>query len=144
MSETKAGKDPEASAQVLGDGKVRRPPKPGPGVAHLAHSGQGKGPELLPDLVEPEQVPLVFDAAQVVRLNAPALVLGTTELFVFEGEFMGVEDGAAHRLEEFQVRHTSTEPAEGNCRIDLAPVEPNPIIESLGDLFKGGPQGLFK
>ena len=43
-----AFEDPEAVAEMLGDGEICRAAKAHLGVLHGPHPGQGEGPELLP------------------------------------------------------------------------------------------------
>ena len=139
-----AFEDAETIAEMGGDGEIGGAPETGLGVARAAHARQGEGADLAPCEVKPKEVPLVLDAAEMIGLDAPAFVPGASELFVFELQLVGVEEGAADGFEDLDVGHGRADAAEGDGGIDVAPMEPDPVFQAVGDLLKGGLEPLFK
>jgi hypothetical protein len=131
-------------AQVLRDRKIGRAPESAPRIPQLSHPGQGKRPNLPADEIEPEQIPLIFHAAEMVGLDPPCFVPGAAELFVFKLNLMRVEDRPADRLEKFKICDTRADPTERNGRIHITPLEPDAVLESFSDLPERGSQRSFK
>jgi hypothetical protein len=52
--------------------------------------------QLRPGQIEAEKIPLILDAPEVVALHPAGLMPGAAELFVFEGQLVGVEHRPAH------------------------------------------------
>src|SRR5439155_4684326 len=78
------GKHSEALAQNGRNGEILRPPKCAITHAHGPHSRQRKRSNLPARGVEGEEVPLVVDRGEMIRLDAAFLVGGAAQLTVLE------------------------------------------------------------
>lgn len=139
-----AAEDGEAVAEEIRNGEIDGALKFYAGVARFAHARQGEGPELAAREVVAEDIPLVFDAAEVVGLNAPGFVLGAAEFFIIEGEFAVLENCAADDFEEFEVGDAGAQAAKGDGRVHVGPLKTDLPSKALGDFLKGGTQGFLK
>ena len=99
---------------------------------------------MLADEVEAEEIALILDAAQVVGLHPALLMAGTAELLVCKSHLVGVEHRPADRLEKLEIRHAGAEPAKGDRRIQITPVEPDPVLEPLSKFSNAVFSGFSK
>ena len=93
----------EARIQKFPDRKIRRPTETRPVPARFANPRDGKSPQLLPGQVESEEIPLVIDAAEMIRPHPPLFRRAPAQLAIAKFNLRRVEHRMAQHLEDLEV-----------------------------------------
>ena len=102
------GEDSEAFTEKLANRKIERASKLCFTHADIAYPRQSKGAELAAIQIEREEIPKIFNATQMIRLDIPLLVTCGSGLFVVEPNLELFEDGVAQLLEQVNIGRGST------------------------------------
>ena len=92
---TRPGIDTETLLQVFADGKVDRALELGFAEPHVTDAGKCKRAELSSRQIESEQIPEIFDATEVIRLDGALFIGFGAGLLVFEAGFKLLKNGVA-------------------------------------------------
>ena len=93
----------KASVQHFGQGEVLRPAEFSTRASDLPDARQSKGAYGATPCIVPEQIPLVLDATEMIRLHHTSLRLFTGQLVVTELDFGPLHDRFGQRIENLHV-----------------------------------------
>ena len=139
-----SGKNAKARAEVLGDLEVCRAFEFRGGDPNVAHPGEDEGAELVAGQVEGEEIPLIFDASQVVGLHLALFVPGVSQFFVFKAHLQRPQHRPAQVFKEQEVGLRRSKIAEGKRCIQVTPGECNALPQSIADFVESGMERFLK
>ena len=88
---------------------------------NLAHAGQRKRPQLLPLQIFGEEIPLVFQASEVIRTHPARFVSRCFSVCGIEFELNGAQNCLADHFEELEIGNARARTPEGDGVLEIVP-----------------------
>ena len=126
------------------DREIRRPPETRARPARLADAREREGAQLLAREVEAEEIPLVINAAEMIRPHPPDLGRGAAQLAITKFHLGRIEHSVAEQFENFQIGLALPDAAKRDRRVQFAPAKTDFVLQAVPDFDKGGAQRRFE